>query len=67
MSDKVIEWLEKNVNKDGSLYFLQGMYPGYIHCYFKSDDRQFCTFYRDCIEELIKREEVEEETDAETN
>ena len=53
--DKVIEWLEVNVNKNDEFYFRPGkMIDNYIHCHLKADDTHLCTFYRDVIEKLLE-------------
>lgn len=57
-TDKVIEWLEKNMNDLGLFYFVPGVtVDNYIHCYFKSDNTMFCTLYRDVIEKILEEED----------
>lgn len=57
MKDIVIEWLEIVMNKSGIFYFKQNeKEPNLIDCYFKVDNTEFCTFYRDAIEKLIEME-----------
>lgn len=57
MQDKVMEWLDANMNKTGLFYFKENSENNnYIHCFFKKSSILFCTFYRDAIEELLKEE-----------
>lgn len=57
MQDKVMEWLDANMNKNDMFYFEQcHSNYNYIFCYFKQFDILFCTFYRDAIEELLEED-----------
>lgn len=59
MQDKVIEWLEENMNKQDYLYFeYNTKLENIINCYFKEDNRHFCILYKNVIEEIIKKEEL---------
>lgn len=56
MQDKVMEWLDANMNKNDIFYFKQTANENIIDCYFKVEETRFCTFYRDVIEELLEGE-----------
>lgn len=57
MEDKVIEWLENNMNKQGYFYYVQNpKVKSLIDCYWKFDDSHFAVFYREIIEEIIDNE-----------
>lgn len=60
MEDKAIQWLENNMNTNDLFYFKQNKdIKSIIDCYFKIDDRKFCVFYREIIEQIIYQEEIE--------
>lgn len=55
--DKVIEWLEQNMNKHDWFYYeYDPNIDNLINCYYKHNNRHFCVFYKNVIEELIEKE-----------
>ncbi|WP_298061745.1 hypothetical protein [uncultured Rikenella sp.] len=56
---KVLDWLEKNMNKQHLFYFRDNDNDeNIIDCYFKKNNKHFCIFYRQvilkCIDENIE-------------
>lgn len=56
-SNKYIEWLENNMNGYDLFYFEESNAdPDKVVCYFKSDNKKFCDFYKSIIDGIISSE-----------
>ena len=54
MEDKVIKWLEENVNKKDMYYFKESATDkNIIECYNKESNNFVCVFHREIIEESM--------------
>lgn len=53
--DKVFEWLESNMNKDGLFNFEYSLVNNnHIYCFYKDSSCIFATFFRNEIEKLVE-------------
>ena len=56
----VFNWLEKNANKDGLLYFRLSDH-NQITAYFKENKKRFAQFYANRILQIIREMEIKDE------
>jgi hypothetical protein len=53
--NKYIEWLENNMNRY-ELFYFKDIDDDTVKAYFKADGREFCTFYKKILDEILSEE-----------
>lgn len=58
MNQKIMNWVEKNMQVNNLFYFVQDLNnKNIINCYYKSDNTLFCELYKSKIAAIIQYQE----------